>query len=122
MYVNWNPNPIQVRVSDCAVRAIAKALDISWEMAYVKLSVNGFLMGDIISSDLVWGAVLRENVFKRDANCPECETVKEFVEKHTDGVYVLKTPEHVVTAVDGEYFDTWDSGNEPVIYYWYKEE
>ena len=62
-YIYYNPNPMSRIVGDCAVRAIAKALDIDWEDAYAKMIVNGFRMGDMPSSDSVWGSVLRQNGF-----------------------------------------------------------
>lgn len=37
-------NPVGARVGDCAVRAISKALNISWEDAYAKLVVAGYQM------------------------------------------------------------------------------
>ena len=61
MFKEYNPNPVGRRVGDCAVRAIAKALDTDWESAYLMLTANGFSMGDMPSSDSVWGATLREN-------------------------------------------------------------
>ena len=38
------------------------------------------------------------------------------------GTYVLATNNHVVAVVDGNYYDTWDSGDETPIYVWRKEE
>lgn len=55
-FVYYNPNPTGRMVGDCAVRAISKALDIDWELAYAKIIVNGFRMGDMPSSDSVWGS------------------------------------------------------------------
>lgn len=46
MFQEYNPNPVGRRVGDCAVRAVAKALDIDWETAYAKIVKNGFLMAD----------------------------------------------------------------------------
>ena len=46
MYIHFNPNPVGRTVGDCAVRAIAKALDISLEAAYVTLALNGLQMCD----------------------------------------------------------------------------
>lgn len=43
MFQEYNPNPVGRRVGDCAVRAVAKALDIDWETAYAKIVKNGFL-------------------------------------------------------------------------------
>lgn len=122
----YNPNPVRNDggVGDCAVRAIAKALDISWEKAYTKLSLNGFLMGDIPNSDLVWGSVLREEGFVREIvpnTCPECYTVAEFCEDHPDGIYVIKSENHVATVVDGVLYDSWNSEMKIPIYYWTNE-
>lgn len=33
MYIEYNPNPVARKVGDCAVRAVAKALRISWDDA-----------------------------------------------------------------------------------------
>lgn len=48
MFKDYNPNPAGRKVGDCAVRAIAKALDTDWEYAYVLLTSNGFTMGDML--------------------------------------------------------------------------
>ena len=40
---------------------------------------------------------------------------------HPDGVYVLGLQGHVVTVVDGLYYDTWDSGERLVLNYWKRE-
>ena len=125
MYREYNPNPVGRRVGDCAVRAIAKALNIDWETAYLKNIINGFQMGDVPSSDSVWGATLRQNGFYRKSipdTCPDCYTAKDFCEDHPQGVYVLGFGGHVATVRDGDLFDSWDSSNEIPQYYWYKEE
>lgn len=38
-YKYFMNNPVGARVGDCAVRAISKALNISWEEAYTELVV-----------------------------------------------------------------------------------
>lgn len=53
-FIEYNPNPVGRRVGDCAVRAVAKALKLDWETAYVLLTINGFSMGDMPSADSVW--------------------------------------------------------------------
>lgn len=126
MWQYYNPNPVrQSGVGDCAVRAVAKALDLTWEQAFARLAVNAFLMGDVISSDVVWGSVLREAGFRREIlpnECPDCVTVEQFCEEHPEGVYVLKSYNHVATAVSGTLYDGWDSSQNVVIYYWTKED
>ena len=125
MFVEYNPNPTGRRVGDCAVRAVAKALDIDWEKAYTMICVNGFLMGDMPSSDSVWGAVLRENGFYRKAipnTCPDCYTLEDFCRDNPRGVFVLGFGGHVATVVDGRIYDSWDSSKEIPVYVWYRKD
>ena len=125
MWVRFNPNPVNARVGDCAVRAVAKALNIDWETAYSLIAVNGFIMGDVISSNNTWGSVLRQHGFYRYAipnSCPDCYSVRDFCKDHPKGLFVVGTSNHVVTCEDGNYYDSWDSGDETCIYYWTKKE
>lgn len=124
MWIEYNPNPVARRVGDCAVRALAKALDMTWEQAYTKLVTSGFSMGDMPSSDSVWGAVLRQHGFYRKAipdQCPNCYTAEDFCKDHPEGVYVLAFGGHVAAVVDGNIYDTWDCSGFIPQYYWYKE-
>lgn len=124
-YIAYNPNPAGRNVGDCSVRAIAKALDVDWETAFMKTALTGLWMSDMPSSDSVWGAVLRENGFRRAAipnRCPDCYTAEEFCRDHPRGVYVLAFGGHVATSVDGDLFDSWNSSQEIPVYYWHKED
>lgn len=124
-FVKYNPNPTGRNVGDCAVRAIAKALDTDWETAYSMIARNGYAMGDMPSSDSVWGAVLRQNGFYRKAipnSCPDCYTVADFCDDNPVGTFVLGLGGHVATVVDGRLYDSWNSLNEIPIYVWYRKE
>lgn len=123
MWKEYSNNPVGRRVGDCSVRAISKALDMGWEAAYIALTINGIQMGDVMSSNSVIGSVLRQHGFKRKNlpdDCPACFTVADFAEEHPEGVYVAGTGSHVVTIIDGDWYDAWDSGAEVVQYVWYK--
>ena len=123
MYKYYNPNPVgSNRVGDCAVRAISKALGISWEDAFAKLAANAYRMGDMPSSNNVIASVLRSSGFYREnlPDCPNCMTVSDFAYYNPVGTYVVGTGTHVVTIINGDYFDTWQSGDEPVLYVWMK--
>lgn len=125
MYEYYNPNPVTDRAGDCSVRAIAKALGITWEEAYTKLTANGFQMGDIMSSDIVIGSVLRQNGFRREIipnTCPECYTVADFCRDNLTGTFVIKSDGHVATVIDGTLYDTWNSSKNVAIYFWEKGE
>ena len=121
---NYNPNPAGRAVGDCAVRAVAAALGVDWETAYAMIANNGYQMGDMPSSNSVWGAVLRQNGFYRHAlpnTCPDCYTMEQFAADHPEGVYVVGTGNHVATIMDGMILDAWDSSKEVPVYYWQKE-
>ena len=123
MYAMWNPSPRGAKVGDCAIRALAKALNVDWETAYTMLAVKGFEMADMPNSNAVIHAVLSQAGFDRQAlpnTCPNCYTVAQFAEDHPSGVYVLGTGTHVVTIADGVIYDSWDSSGEYPVYFWEK--
>ena len=125
MFIEYNPNPVGRKVGDCAVRAISKVLDMGWEAAYIALVINGLSMGNMPSSNEVIGSVLRQHGYMRKNlpdDCPACYTIEDFCEDNPQGRYVLGANNHVVAAIDGNYFDTWDSGTETVMYAWYRKE
>ena len=120
-YVSYNANPDGNRDIDCTIRAISAALGKSWDEVYVRICVQGFVMRRMPSADHVWGAFLRSQGFRRylvDADCPDCYTVRDFCEDHPDGEYILAISGHVVFVRDGQYYDSWDSGQEVPVYYW----
>ena len=124
VWIEYNPSPVGRNVGDCSVRAVAKALNTDWETAYALISLNGYLMGDMPSSNSVWGAVLRQHGFSRHAipnTCPDCYTAEDFCAENPRGVYVLGFGNHVATVVDGHIYDSWDSSKEIPQYYWHKE-
>lgn len=125
MYIEFNPNTFNKRIGDCAVRAIAKALDMDWDTAYITLIQKGYQMADLPSADSVWGTVLRDNGFVREVipnTCPECYTAKDFCNDYPTGTYVLAFGGHVATVKDGDLYDSWDSSNEIPQYYFYRKE
>lgn len=124
MFIYYNPNPSGRMVGDCAVRAVAKALNIDWETAYSAMAVNGFLMNDMPSANSVWGAVLRQHNFTRENipnSCPDCYTAADFARDHPKGTYVLGFGTHTATIKDGDLYDSWDSSKEVPQYFWKKE-
>lgn len=123
VFIEYNPNPVGRNVGDCTVRAVAKALNTDWETAYVKMASNGFSMGDMPSSDSVWGAVLRQNGFKKEIipnTCPDCYSAEDFAKDNAVGTFVLGFGGHVATVVDGNLYDSWDSSREIPVYVWRK--
>lgn len=124
MYINLNLNPFHRRADDCVVRAIAKILDKSWEEVYADLCLEGLRYYDMPSANHVWGSYLKKKGFQRHIipdTCPQCYTVRQFTEDHPQGRYVLAISGHAVASVGKDYFDSFDSGDCVVVYYWTKE-
>ena len=125
MWIEWNPNPAGRRVGDCAVRAVAKALNTDWETAYTLMSDAGYAMGDMPSADSVWGATLRQHGFYRKAisdSCPDCYTAEDFCRDNPIGTFVLGFGGHVATVKNGNLYDSWNSSNEIPQFVWYRKD
>ena len=121
MYVYYPPNPCGKRTDDCVIRAITKALDVDWETASIYAIIQQIRDADIYTKNYVWGNLLIRNGYSKHHlpdTCPDCYTVKDFANDHKLGKYIVGTGDHVLAVVDGDYFDTWDSGDAvPVVYY-----
>lgn len=125
MWKKFQNNPTGRNVGDCAVRSVSVALGIDWEQAYELIADAGYAMGDMPSSDSVWGAVLRQHGFYRKSipnSCPICYTFADFAEDNPRGVFVLGTGKHVATIVDGVIYDAWNSSNEIPQFVWYRKD
>lgn len=120
MYREYNSNPLGKRTGDCVIRAVAKVTGQDWEQAYINIAALGYEMADMPSTNAVWGAHLRGVGFVREVipnTCPDCYTIRNFCADHPSGTFAVATGSHVVAVVDGDYYDTWDSGDEIPIYY-----
>lgn len=98
---------------------------MDWENAYALIAANGYAMGDMPSSDSVWGSVLRQNGFYRKIipnECPDCYTAEDFAKDHPKGTYVLGFGGHTATIVDGNLYDSWDSSQNIPQFYFYRKE
>jgi hypothetical protein len=122
-WVYYNPSPAGRNVGDCAVRAVAKALDVDWETAFAMITANAFQMSDMPSSNAAWGSVLRQHGFMRSSlppTCPDCYTAEDFAKDHPRGIYVLGFGNHTATVKNGRLFDSYDSSQMVPQYFWEK--
>ena len=121
----YNPNPRNRKIiGDCAVRSIAKALNISWETAYIDLVTKGYEMADMPSSNEVISAYLYSKGFRKyiiPNSCPDCYSAEMFAEDYPIGTFILGTGSHLLTVVDGIIYDAWDSSDVVPLYYYEKE-
>lgn len=120
MWIEANPNPVNKLVDDCVIRALSIIFDVDWLTIFDDLTDIGRSIFEPSISNNVWPRLLKENGFKRyilPDTCPDCYTIRRFCQEHQNGEYVLATGSHVVAVIDGNYYDTWDSGDEVPIYY-----
>lgn len=113
MWIRINANPAGKRVGDCVIRAISIATGKPWLEVYDELFLTGRGEFDMMSSNDVWGLYLYRmgfNPFILPEACPECVTIKEFARRFPVGTYIIGTGSHAVAVIDGNYYDTWDSG------------
>lgn len=113
MWRKLNVNPRNKRVGDCVVRAISTATGMTWREVYADLARVGYGEADMMSSNDVWGLylyLLGFDPFILPEACPQCVTVKEFCRFLPNGRYIIGTGSHAVAVIDGDYYDTFDSG------------
>lgn len=78
------------------------------------------MMCDVQISNAVLAAHMKDKGYRQKAlpdTCPSCYTVEQFCIDHPWGKYLVATGTHVVAVIDGEYYDSWDSGQEIPTYY-----
>ena len=134
MFIRLNENPFGLNVGDCVIRAISTALNYNWYMVHDELSFLSRQMADMPSSNRVWKEYLRQKgcvEYEAQNTCPNCLTVEQFSRLHPKGRFVLSTCEytkangitvtgtHVVAVIDGDYYDTGDSGGDVPLSYFY---
>lgn len=121
MWIRCNPNPLGKQTSDCVVRAIAVATSQSWRQVYRDLCSLGGIECEMPNANYLWGMYLKEHgaeQFLLPDDCPMCITVRAFCEKYPEGIYVIGTGSHAVAVIDGDWYDSWDSGSEVPSYFW----
>ena len=124
-YIYANPNPYKKIVDDCVIRALSIALNKSWDDIHRDLAERSFYDKDMMNANVVWGRYLEDIGLERSylgEKCPLCYSVKDFTDEHQKGIYILCSGSHVVAAVDGDWYDTFNSGDYPVLYYFFVEE
>ena len=119
-YAYYQPNAkdIKDKMGDCQIRALSKALDLTWLQTFdlIMPICREVQAPDIFCCDLKVVKELMSRLgfeytgisTKKGTDRP---TVREFAIKHKKGAYVCSLAGHVVAVVDGMYYDTWDCGN-----------
>ena len=122
-YIPYNTNPIWKRTNDCTVRAISMVTNKPWRRVFYGMCAMGGDLYSMPSANEVWGEYLNRIGYKRGVipnTCPYCYTVRDFCRDNPYGRFVLGTGNHVIAVINGHWYDTWDSGDEVPIFYWWK--
>lgn len=120
MYKAFNPNPVYRRTEDCVIRAIAKAFDVDWLTSYDMITAEGRKRYDIPMANHVWIRFLEDHgyrMFPIPYTCPDCYSVREFAADHPLGEYVVGDGSHVLVVDNGDWYDSWNSGDMSPTFY-----
>lgn len=122
----YQPNKLDLedKFGDCTIRALSKALDVTWLEAFDKtipLCREFQLMPNYMffakSAKKTAEALGLEHHTISNKKGTKRPTVNSFAKDHPTGRYICKVAHHVVAVVDGKYFDTWDCGNKSLYGY-----
>lgn len=120
----FNPNPSRRDVNDCTVRALCRVTGLPWDSVHARLCDVSRQLDDMPESDRAFGAVLHALGFIRHVVpdlCPDCYTVTRFADDYPSGTFVLALSGHVVTVVDGDWYDTHDCADKNIVFVWAHE-
>lgn len=121
MWIKANPNPAKKEVPDCVVRAISIALNQPWIQTFDELYTIARNDFNMPSADTVWGHYLYLKGFEPfllPSSCPSCITIEGFTREFPMGTYIIGTGSHAVAIINGNYWDSWDSGQELASFFW----
>lgn len=112
MFKYYNANPLGRQVNDCTVRAISLAIDKSWDYTYRMLSEYAqeqcIMPDDVTYID----EFLSYNFDKVYANKRTNKmTVKDFIESHPYGTFLITMSGHITCCINGCIYDTFNPEN-----------
>ena len=116
----YNPNPKERKIGDCTLRAYCAAFDISWDEAFdiasrvakENSSMIQYVADKVLTEE--FNCHIDEKYNKKTVKGKDRITISEFATSHPYGTYILHVRQHVVAVIDGEYWDSWDSGDKKV--------
>lgn len=120
LWKDYNPNPLGKNTGDCSIRSYCAAFGVTWDQAFdiaTKIAKNEKCIPDAVNvCDKVltehFHMVVDEEYSKINKN--DRLTVNEFTMMHPVGTYVVTTRGHQIGIKNGEYWDSWDSGDKKI--------
>jgi hypothetical protein len=105
-----NQNPHNRITTDCVTRAISFALDIPYNDVVMEIAEFQCKTGFVIEEreDLLLKAhgFSMQPMLRHDDGTKY--TLKEFIEEHHKGTYLVRMPHHLTVVKDGVNYDIWD--------------
>lgn len=126
-YKYYQPNKKDLKddYGDCVIRALTKALELDWLTVFEQLIPYAREKQCMPNGKAAYEEYLKDKgfVYKGISNTKGSKrpTVQKFALQHKKGIFVLRVAHHLVTCVDGTFYDTWDSGEKSLYGYWEKE-
>lgn len=123
MFIYTNVNPTNKSTGDCVIRAISLLENQGWRRTMLEITAFSYFMYEVVDDNDVWETYMEFIGYRKlllPDECPDCYTLRKFCRLHPYGKYLVCTGSHVVAVIDGNYYDTWNSGDEIVTYYFRK--
>jgi len=121
-FILHNANPKgRKNVGDCVIRAFSFASGKSWEQTLTDLfNISLDIKSVPNDKDTIekYAKNLGYITKKAEVINGHKPTVESFASSHKQGKYILRVAQHIVTVLDGKYYDTWDCGEKSVYKYW----
>lgn len=108
---------------DSAIRAVAKALNLTWDEAFARITKLAAKMHDVPTSKNVIHDFCIINGFEHKTYGKPGKgelrpTVEDFVNEMKDGIYIAYLPHYFVCIVDGVLYNTENVKDSSVYSYW----
>ena len=130
-YAYYQPNKKDIKdeVGDCQIRALCKALGLTWVEAFDltvpicrELQTYTIFGGDLKRTRGAMETLGFKYTGISNKKGSKRPTVEEFAKAHPTGTYIASVAHHVVAGGDGKYYDTWDCGYKSLYGFYEKTE
>lgn len=103
--VHYQPN-IKIREPDCAIRAISRLLNISWEESMILLCNAAIEKHTLPNTNMSIAKVLIDNGYKRRTFRNTHMTISRFIIENRKGRYCLINNDHAVACINSTIYDS----------------
>lgn len=117
-FIRYNANANDADIGDCVRRSISYGLRKPYTDVRKELTRYAKKYGGAYNNTYVFNAYLRDNGVNEDDSYPNTLTVDEFCSTYPQGTYICLCGKpsgsgttHMVCIVDGDYIDSWNSGD-----------